>query len=559
MPDKNLFIALLFAGLCFLTYGNSLHNDFLMDDYPMLIKNQQIGDPSFLQLNIDTHQQQKYFRPLCHILNLITYSLFGENPAGYHIFNLGLFYLACLLLYELLAMSLKSKETALLLSFLPLNKTPNLPRASMKPMGDLELEWKSLITSMFFCAHPINGVLVNYKNAPSYALLVVAAILALIHFVKASRGQDTPLNRGLGLVWMLVALLCHELVIAFPLYLASLLWFLENKKLKDIAKELALPVAVMAAYLFFRTTYFSLNTNVISQALRGDFHFFNFLATYAKLIGWYAAKLVSPEGIVLIWHTPVVQNSLAAWGLNLSLGMSLAGVVWLWIKYPRPNPALFAISWILTGFLPVVPACLSRLEFGIIIEPHWLIFSSIGYFLLLAIVFSRLKDRVSKRIWYCAIAVLLLFYVSSSRHYNYLWGDQTRYCRYWLTVSPDHYWPNFWLGYAYLEDKNYKEARRYFKKIVETDKGDYETLGNLGLSEYRLGNFAAALDYFKRSLALNPNSADTHYYMGSIYLKSQMLKEAEDAFTRAIKLDPSLVDSRRKLAVVSEIQDQIKK
>ena len=94
-------------------------------------------------------------------------------------------------------------------------------------------------------------------------------------------------------------------------------------------------------------------------------------------------------------------------GLNLSLGMSLAGVVWLWIKYPRPNPALFAISWILTGFLPVVPACLSRLEFGIIIEPHWLIFSSIGYFLLLAIVFSRLKDRVSKRIWYCAIAVLL--------------------------------------------------------------------------------------------------------------------------------------------------------
>ena len=239
--------------------------------------------------------------------------------------------------------------------------------------------------------------------------------------------------------------------------------------------------------------------------------------------------------------------------------MSLAGVVWLWIKYPRPNPALFAISWILTGFLPVVPACLSRLEFGIIIEPHWLIFSSIGYFLLLAIVFSRLKDRVNKKDLVLRDSgpsfVLRFFFPALQLSL----GDQTRYCRYWLTVSPDHYWPNFWLGYAYLEDKNYKEARRYFKKIVETDKGDYETLGNLGLSEYRLGNFAAALDYFKRSLALNPNSADTHYYMGSIYLKSQMLKEAEDAFTRAIKLDPSLVDSRRKLAVVSEIQDQIKK
>ncbi len=94
-----------------MTYSNSLHNDFLMDDYPMLIKNQQIGDPSFLQLNIGAHQHQKYFRPVSHILNLITYSFFGENPVGYHVFNLSLFYLACLLLFSLLAMTLKKKRS----------------------------------------------------------------------------------------------------------------------------------------------------------------------------------------------------------------------------------------------------------------------------------------------------------------------------------------------------------------------------------------------------------------------------------------------------------------
>ena len=57
----------------------------------------------------------------------------------------------------------------------------------------------ALLTSIFFCTHPINGVLVNYKNAPSFALLTVATILALIHFLQASRGQDTLVNRGLGL------------------------------------------------------------------------------------------------------------------------------------------------------------------------------------------------------------------------------------------------------------------------------------------------------------------------------------------------------------------------
>lgn len=523
---ENLFIALLLAGLCLITYGNSFHNDFLMDDYPMLIKNQQIGDPSFLQLNIGAHQHQKYFRPVTHILNLITYSLFGEKPLGYHVFNLSLFYLACLLLFALLDMTLKNKQTALL-------------------------------ASMFFCTHPINGVLVNYKNAPGFALLVAATILALIHFLQASRGQDTGVNRSLGLIWLLIALLCHELVIVFPFYLAFILWFLENKSLKNILKELTLPAAVMALYVFFRTTYFSLKTGVLDQALHLKVPFFDFLATYTKLIGWYIAKLLLPDGIVLIWHTPVVQNSLAVWGFNLCLGMILALAVWLWIKYPRPNPTLFAISWILTGFLPVALACLSRLDFGLIIEPHWLIFSSIGYFLLLAIILSKLKNLIGKKIWYSGIAILLLFYVSYSRHYNYLWGDQIRYCRYWLSVTPDHYWPNFWLGYAYLEDKNYKEAQKSFKKILEIGRGDYETLGNLGLTEYHMENLPAALDYFKKSLALNPNSADTHYYMGDIYLKRQMLKEAEDAFSRAIKLDPSLIDSRKKLVVISEIRNRM--
>jgi len=220
LKDKeNLWIALLLAGLCLITYGNSLHNDFLMDDYPMLIKNQQIGDPSFLQLNIGAHQHQKYFRPVSHLLILITYSVFGENPIGYHVFNLSLLYLACLLLFALIAMTLKNKEIAFL-------------------------------TSIFFCAHPINGILVNYKNAPSYALLVVAAILALIHFVQAGRGRDPVVNRGLGMIWMLIALLCHELVIAFPFYLASILWFLENKSVKNVLKELTLPVAVMVLYLY---------------------------------------------------------------------------------------------------------------------------------------------------------------------------------------------------------------------------------------------------------------------------------------------------------------------
>ena len=95
------FIALITLALCFVTFRNSLHNDFLMDDYPMLIGNDLIETQSFLQIDIHGLSNKIYFRPITHLLNYITFGLFGRNPLGYHLFNLSLFYL-CLISFELI-------------------------------------------------------------------------------------------------------------------------------------------------------------------------------------------------------------------------------------------------------------------------------------------------------------------------------------------------------------------------------------------------------------------------------------------------------------------------
>jgi tetratricopeptide (TPR) repeat protein len=527
---ERIVITLCFAALCLAAYANSIHNDFLMDDYPMLIRNRHLGSPSFLQLVFTRQPQQLYFRPVTHLLNLITYIWFGQNPVGYHLFNLLLFYLACLSLYKLLTLIIKDRHIPLL-------------------------------TCIFFCTHPINGVLVNYKNASGYAFLVLAVHLSLIHFITAGEHRNKPILRtkipdyALGLTWLLAALLCHEIVLAYPFYLAAILWYIKKTALKDILISFLIISIVFIPYALLRAHFFELKAGLIGALHSLQIPFINFFATYVQLILWYFSKLFTLKGIVLMWDTPVIRNPASAWGLGLLGGMAFLGVLWRLAQKTKGGEIPLALSWIGIGFLPVAWGCLSRPLFGIIIEPHWLVFSSMGYFLLMAVLIAKIRNFVNPRLYAVFLVTIGLAYLTSTWNYNYLWGDQKRYCRYWRSLSPNAYWPNFWLGYSYLEEKNYSQAREPFGRILENGVRDFETLGNLGLIEYRLGNLPAALKYFQESLAMNPRHADTYHYIGDIYLESKQLKMAESFFAQAVRLDPSLVDSKRKLALIQQGQD----
>lgn len=512
---RQTLIALFFLLLCLLAYGNSLHNGFLMDDYPTLLENRQINTSAFLQVNLRGHETKSYFRPAMHVLNMVTYNLFGRNPFGYHIVNLSLFYLACLSLYELLRLNMT--ET-------------NVP----------------FLSCILFCIHPINGILVNFKNATGYPLLILTMNLSLICFTQAPQKRNKVLSCALGLTWLSIALLCHELVIVFPLYLAAVLWFLRGERLKAVFLQSLIPLIVLIPYLLFRTHYFSLKVAVFDKIPALDASVAGFIGTYIQLIQWYLTKLIFLDGIVLIWSIPLMENNAAAQGLVILGGTTLCFIAWALLKLPRPGKSSFAISWILIGLLPVAVGCFARPLFGIIIEPHWLFFSSIGYFVFLAALLMKLKGMVNKKLWRLFIACIVIFHLNHTYRYNHLWGDQKRYCHYWRGLAPYAYWPNFWLGYAYLEEKNYTAAQEAYARVSESGIRDAVLYTNRGIAEYFLGNKDVSLKYFRKSLEMEPANADTLCSLGDIFLQEHDLPKARKAFTMAIALDPTLQDYIRK-------------
>ncbi len=513
---KEYFIVLCLLLTCYLTYGNSLNNAFLMDDYPMLIENRSLGSLSFLQLDFRSLEDQAYFRPVTHMLNLITYSVFGTRPLGYHLINLSLFALAGIALYDLLCLLLKHRGIAFL-------------------------------TALLFCTHPINGVAVNYKNATSFPLLILAILLSLINFLTDADGRSR-MNDILSLVWFAVALLCHETAIAYPLYLASILFFIKKYSLKKIAVACTPFIAMTFLYLLFRMYLLGPQSTLIANILSSGMSAGSYLASFTRLILWYLSKLLFMQGIVLAWSTPVIETGIVFYLIILTSGALIC--IFIFRKYRKYPNISFALSWLLIGFVPVSLACFSRPLLGFVIQPHWLFFSSIGFSLLLALGLVKARERIALRWWVFILAGLLLYTTGNSFRYNYRWGNQERYCLYWLTVSPYGYWPNFWLGYDYLENGQYEKAKEPFSRTLGKGVDDFLIYGNLGIIEYSLKNFDTALAYFRRSLELKPDMADTYYYMGDIYLRKEDLKTAEMFLLEAVMLDRFLIDAKKKLAVV---------
>jgi predicted TPR repeat methyltransferase len=95
-------------------------------------------------------------------------------------------------------------------------------------------------------------------------------------------------------------------------------------------------------------------------------------------------------------------------------------------------------------------------------------------------------------------------------------------------------------GYAFLEDRQFAEARAHFERARTLAPDNPAIHYNLGLLFQDLGRARDALAAFDAALRLNPGDAKTHNNRGSALQILGLLREAGDAFQRALDLRPDL-------------------
>jgi hypothetical protein len=519
---KKAITFLLFFLIGFTIYGNSLHNGFMIDDHAFFtekLKNVKYLHWWFIpdldsHLGINGGKPHVYYRPLAHILPMIAHLLFGAKTFGYHVINLLLFVGAGFMISRVISRFFKAPLVGVL-------------------------------TGVFYLAHPLNGVFVNYITASVFGaqiILMCTSLLLLWESVNHWKGFKKFFGLIGTVVCFILSVMCHETAMGLPFYALILFAVNQPHATKKWRVCVAGLFAVLIAYFLWRMTNSSLNVSILSKFARYDMSLWQYLATLTKLMQWYLIQFVFPTKIVLIYATPVIRFALFKWIVGgLALLTALGAAVW---KVRNDPLKLTGMLWWIIGFGLLIPASVFQPVHGMMIEPHWFIFSSIGMFMVLAQILLckiSLEDVTQAHGGFkplpmgifilCLCLIIPWGYIS--RQYNKLWGDEVVYCQNWLKVSPGFTAAEFYLAKRYEINKEYDKARFHYFNTLKQMYRPSITLTNLALMDLVEGDFESADLLLQESLKYDPHAAITVSNLGAVAYSDERYEDALGYFERS--------------------------
>ncbi len=392
------FVLFLFF-LCFSVYSSGLKNGFLVDDNNFLSKRYVYDFRSFHDFFTVTKSQ--HYNPFYFLINIYLFHFFKDNSIAMRLINVVLFYFDCIFIYFFIILSTKNRKLALL-------------------------------TSILFCVHPINSVVVNQITLNTVLIFGIFVLLSLItfwFFIENKKGRRYFYI--LSMVFYIFSLLCIENALVLPFYLVGLMYFLKKASLKKSFKECVPFFIISVCYIIL---WFSVvgQVSFLTHNRLMRLSIGSYVASYVKLVGWYISMLFIPSKIVWIYNISPVNNSLWAWGILL---LCLLAVFFVLRRYKRSFVSFYFI-WFLVGLLSVIPAILAHSYMGFVMEPYWLFFYSIGFFSLFSYFLLKLSEKLNKKLWAGLFVSIILLFVFYTQYYNAVARTEESFCKFWIKVCP---------------------------------------------------------------------------------------------------------------------------
>ena len=398
---KIIFPAFLLLIICLLAYAPLLNHHFMLDDViffrfhdiTQILKNPQLIFP----------HSSHHVEPLYHLSNAILFSLLKKASALYAI-NIVLFYINNYLLFILIFLFTKNYFIALL-------------------------------TSVLFCLHPMNADIIMHISFNNILFCTALMELSLITLYKHTEQNKHLLFYVLSLGFYSIALLFQEISIFFPLYAASFLFY-KNANIKQTLR-LCLPFIALSCGLLILWFYSGgSRIQLLDRVSALNMTAWALTANFFILIKWYVSNLIYPTDIVFMFNMLPTRDHLWIWNLFFfSFTVGIPTLIFLRLKKTIEG---LALSLFLIGFLFMIPGSIFRPYMGLVIEPYWFYFSSIGFFLLVASLIQKMKTHTNKYLYMLLLFSILTFLFTHTQRQIPLGENQIIYCANWLNKSPNN-------------------------------------------------------------------------------------------------------------------------
>ncbi|MBW2738456.1 MAG: tetratricopeptide repeat protein [Deltaproteobacteria bacterium] len=563
-----------------------LSNEFVWDDVYNLIENPNYRGftSSHLSWMFTTFYDANY-HPLCWLTLAIDFLLWDMNPAGYHLTNLVIHLLNCLLLYFLAGMILRRTSDA----------------SSRSNLTGIQIS--AAIGALFFALHPLRVESVAWVSTRGDLLCGFFTLLTVISYMQMNNEKQGDAKRKwffLSLLFFTFSLLSRAWGITLPVVLLILdIYPLRRlassdrptsaiKKLlieKTPFTILALGAAILAFWAKKGPMISVAEHGIIDRFMQAGYGLFFYLAkTIApvRLSPLYILdktfNFMKPEYILctlfviaLTIFLIIMRNrwpgAIAAWGCYMVSVSPLLGFV-------QSGPQVVADRYTYIASLP----------FGILVAA--------GIFRLWT---ARRNKTLSSKAWLSAAAVvvasLVVLSVLSFRQIR-IWHDNHTYWEHVLQLEPANYLARSNRGYWRMEQEtdfagaladfnaairlNPNHSKTYYNRGILHQKreniadslADYNTAirlnpvyagayNNRGILHESQEDFASALADFNTAIRLNPNYSNAYYNRGILHQKRENIADALADYNTAIRLNPEYAGAYNNRGILRERQGDI--
>ena len=400
--------------LCFVLYGNTIQNDYALDDALVITQN------SFTQKGISgigsifAYDSFKgsgdafinsvsggRYRPFSIASFAIEYQFFGQNPHISHFFNILFYALSCVLLFILL-----SKIFAQYTKTHWYNSIP-------------------FIATLLFVAHPIHTeVVANIKSRDEiFSLLFsLACLWAVLEHLESGK----ILYWILSPLFFIIALLSKEIAVVFIIIIPATLYFFGSQSFKKIASEMIPLLLVFIAFMYLRNSMIAkTNTDIkyVQDIMNYSFADMNMAQKWATIVyclGLYLKLLFIPHP--LTWDYYPYHIQIMEWTNGLVI-LSLAVYLFMTYLFIKGLKSKSILSYCILVF--IVPLGLTAnilFPVGAFMCERFVYVSSIGFVTLIAWFFAEYLNKIKLKPLLLLIPILCLFgFKTISR--NKAWKD----------------------------------------------------------------------------------------------------------------------------------------
>ena len=565
-PKKTLYVILPFlilSILTWITYFNTLNNEFVFDDLILIQGNETLP---FLKniYNIITVNEHSY-RPVRALSYAIDYHFSGLNPFSYHISNIVYHIINCFLVYLITLSMLSNRATAFFAAII----------FAVHPIHTDSVTYIAGRRDILFTLFYLIGfyTFIKYRKSQRYYLLLFSMAAYLLSMGSKEMGVTLP---AIFLIYDLINNLPHE-----------------TKKLRsqDITKALK-KIWVQSKYfysIFFMGAlafiYYKIFINSPSQQKEyyGDSVLVTFL-TVGKIIVHYIKLLLFPVNLIADYSYDAfpLSSSFFEWSTLFSFILLFLTLCIILKMLSKNRWIAFGGIWFFTTLLPVCHI----IPHHELLAEHYLYLPSYGFCLIAAILFTSQieNNRHSAFIYFSLFCIIVLFslrIIDRNRDWKdgmTLWSKTVRsvprcaraqnnlgaeyiksgdgdykeampHLEAALQIKPDYAEAYNNLGLVYKEQGSYDQATQSFAKAIKYKKRYFEAINNIATMYERKGDYDTAVKIFTNVLKRKPNYAEAHSNLGIVYQKEGQLEQAKEHFRKALQIEPDHVEAHNNLGV----------